>query len=137
MCGRSSSTCSVSVRIVRAAPALGEREMGACELEPDLDGQPGKTVIEQRPQTVRACQRRAGILRSRLVERDARRRHVRERARRVVAEARLLDQRLCRPRALPCLAPGSLLGGEERELRLCRGDVLDGADWPARRRRPP
>ena len=107
---------------------LGEREMGAGELEPDLDGQPGKTVIQQRPQTVRAGQRRARILRSRLVERDARRRHVRERAGRVVAQARLLDERLRRPRALPCLAPGSLAGREERELRLRHEDDLGGAD---------
>jgi hypothetical protein len=59
---------------------LGEREMSACELEAHLDGQPGKTVIEQRSQTVRARQRRARILRSRLMQRDVRHRHVRERA---------------------------------------------------------
>ena len=112
---------------MRAAAGLGEREMGARELEPDLDGQPGKAVVEQRPQTVRARQRRAGILLSRLVECDARRRHMRERARRVVAEAGLLDERLCRPRALPRLAPGSLLGREERELCLCEIDLLGGA----------
>ena len=46
--------------------------MGANELEPDLDGQPGKAVVEQRPQAVGACERRAGIVRSSLVERDAR-----------------------------------------------------------------
>ena len=106
--------------------------MGACELEPDLDGQPGNAVVEHRPQTVRARQRRAGILLSRLVECDARRRHVRERARRIVAEARLVDDRLCRGRSSPRLAPGSLLGREERELCLCQVDLLDGAD-----RQPP
>ncbi len=127
MSGRSSSTRSVSVRTVRAAADLGEREMGASELEPDLDGQPGKAVVEQRPQAVGARQRRAGILVSRLVERDAGRRHVRDRARRVVAEARLLDERLCRPRVSAGLAPGALLGREERELCLCDEDVLDGA----------
>ena len=42
---------------------IGECEVGACELEPDLDGQPGNAVVEHRPQTVRARQRRAGILR--------------------------------------------------------------------------
>ena len=36
--------------------------MGASELEPDLDGQPGNAVVEQWPQAVGACQRRAGIL---------------------------------------------------------------------------
>ena len=70
---------------------LGQREMGARELEADLDGQPGKAVVEHRPQTVRARQRRAGILLSRLMEGYARRRHMRERARRVVAQTGLLD----------------------------------------------
>ena len=31
---------------------FAEREMGSYEIEPDLHGEPGKTVIEQRPQTV-------------------------------------------------------------------------------------
>jgi len=106
---------------------LGERKMSADELEPHLDGQPGKTVIQKRPQAVRACQRRARILRSRLVERDARCRHVRERACRVVAEVPLLDERLRRPRPLPCLAPGSVVGGEERELCLREDDHFGGA----------
>ena len=70
------------------------------------------------PQTVRARQRRAGIVLSGLVQCDARRRHVRQRARRVVAEARIVDERLCRRRSSPSLAPGSLLGREECELRL-------------------
>ena len=105
--------------------------MGTCELEPDLDRDPGNAVVEHRPQTVRARQRRAGILLSGLVECDPRRRHVRERARRVVAEAGVVDDRLCRGRSSPGLAPGSLLGGEERELCLCQEELLDGADRQA------
>ena len=106
------------LRTVRAALGVAEREMGARELEPDLDGQPGDAVVEQRPQTVRACQRRAGLLRSRLVERDTRRRGVRDRARAVVAEARLLDELLCAVRASRRLAPCAPLGREQRELCL-------------------
>ena len=34
-----------------------EREMGACELEPDLDRQPRESVVEQRPQAVCARER--------------------------------------------------------------------------------
>ena len=49
-------------------------------------------MVEQRPQTVSACQRRVGIVVSCLMERDTRRGHVRDRARRVVAEARLVDE---------------------------------------------
>ena len=93
---------------------LGEREMGARELEPDLDGQPRDAVVEHRPQAVGACQRRAGILRSSLVQRDACRRHVRDRARRVVAEAGLIDDAPAAARArcpaspqAPCLAARS------------------------------
>ena len=52
---------------------------------------------------------------------------LRECARRVVAEARLFDDRLCRPRTSPCLAPGSSLGREERELRLRQVDLFDAA----------
>ena len=100
----------LGVREDRAGRAgLGEREMGACQLETDLDGQPGKAVVEQWPQAVRARQRRAGILGPRLVSRDACRGHVRDRAGRVVVQARLVDERLRRPGALRRLAPGSLL----------------------------
>ena len=35
---------------------FGERDMGASELEPDLDGEPGKAVVEQRAQAVSAGQ---------------------------------------------------------------------------------
>ena len=106
---------------------VGEREMGACELEPDFDRRPGNAVVEQRPQTVGARECRTGILVSSLVDGDTRRRRERERARPVVAEARLLDDVLCRPRASPCLAPGSPLGGEERELCVCQVDLFGGA----------
>ena len=75
---------------------IGEREVGARELETDLDRDPGNAMVEQWPQPVGACERRAGILVSALVERDARRRHVHERARRVVAETRLVDDALAR-----------------------------------------
>ena len=84
-----------------------------------------------RPQAVDACERRAGLLRPRLVECDARRRDVHERARRVVAEARLFDDRLCRPCASPRLAPGSFLGRQERELRLRQVDLFDAAGGQA------
>jgi hypothetical protein len=71
------------------------------------------------------------------MERDARRRHVRDRARRVVAQARLLDERLGRACALSCFAPGSLLGREERELCLSHEDDVHGADGhPLLDRRP-
>ena len=79
---------------------VGEREMGARELEPDRDGQPRNAVVEQRPQPMGARERRAGVLGSALVECDARGRHMHERARGVVAEARRVDVRLCRLRVL-------------------------------------
>ena len=104
---------------------IGQCEMGACELEPDLDGQPGNTVVEQGPQTVRARQRRAGIFRSRLVECDARRRHVHDRARRVVAEARLRRRALLPPVRVPL--PRPRLPAGPREARAV----------PVRRRRRP
>ena len=59
MSGRSSSTWSVSVRTVRAARRLAECEMGARELEPDLDGHPWKAVVEHGTQAMGACQRGA------------------------------------------------------------------------------
>ncbi len=92
---------------------LGKREMGAGELKPNSDGQPGKTVIQQRPQTVCTDQRRARIVWSAVVKRDAGRRHVHDRAARVPADAGLLDQRLRGARVMPCLAPGSLIGREQ------------------------
>ena len=80
---------------------LAEREMGAYELEPDLDGEPGKAVVEQWPQTVGARQRGACVIVSPLVECDACRRDISQRAPRVVAEARLLDEGQRRPRVSP------------------------------------
>ena len=62
MCGRSSSTRSVSVEDRAGRGGFGEREVGARELEPNLDGQPGNAVVEQRPQAVGARDRRASIL---------------------------------------------------------------------------
>ena len=102
---------------------VGEREMGAGELEPDLDGQPRNAVVEQGPQAMGARERRAGVLGSALVECDACGRHMHERARGVVAEARRVDVRLCCLRVLPRLAPLAALCREEREL--CVGDVDD------------
>ena len=60
---------------------LAESEMGACELEPDLDRHPRKAVIEHGTQTMGARQRGASVRMPRLVDCDAGRRHVRERAR--------------------------------------------------------
>ena len=109
---------------------LAEREMGAGELEPDLDGQPGNAVVEQRPQTVRARQRRARVLLP--APRGARRVPSRRARARSTSSRRGPPPRRAPvpPRARsPRLAPGSLLGGEERELRLCD-------DRPPRRRPP-
>ena len=72
-------------------------------------------------------QRRAGVLVSRLVQCDARRRDVRDRAGRVVTDARLVDERLRSLSAVRCLGPCPLLGGHERELCLCEVQLLDGA----------
>ena len=85
-----------------------------------MSSSPTWTVTQGRPWSsigrrrwARASAARASSV-PRLVERDARRRHMHERARRVVAEARLLDERLCRPRVLarassqaPCFAARS------------------------------
>ena len=129
--GRSSSTPSVSVRTVRAARGLAQREMRARELEPDLDGH----ATEGHGRAAAADGGRASAPPahplSSLVQGDACRCNMDDRARRVVAETRLLDQRLCRPCALPGLAPGTLLGGEERELCLRGEIVVRGAAWPA------
>ena len=84
-------------------------------------------MVEHGPQAVGARERRAGIFLPPLMECDTRRRDVWERARRVVAEARLFDERLRRPCASPCLAPGSFLGREERELRLRQVDLFHAA----------
>ena len=103
--------------------------MRACELEPDFDGQPGKAVVEQGSQTVGAGERRSRLLTSSLVECDPCRRSVHECAGRVVTEALLVDDRLCRPCAFGCLAPGPLLGRAEREQ--CHGQrnvVARGAE---------
>ena len=102
---------------------VGEREMGARELEPDRDGQPWNAVVEQRPQPMGARERRAGVLGSAVVECDPGGRHMDERARGVVTEARRIDVRLCRLGVLPRLAPVTALDCEERELRV--GDVDD------------
>ena len=59
---------------------------------------------------------------------DACRCDVRDRAGRVVAEAALLDERLCRPYTFRFLGPGSLLGREQRELCLCHEDVAVNAE---------
>ena len=101
--------------------------MGARELEPHLEGDPGNGVVELWSQAVRPCQRRACVLVSRLVNCNTCCRRARECARRVVGEARLFDERFCRPCASPCLAPGSSLGREERELRLRQEDLFDAA----------
>ena len=110
---------------------LAEREMDARELEPDSDGYPGNAVVEHGPQAVGTRQGRAGILRPRLVERDTCRRDVHDRARGVVAEARLLDERLLppvrvaqpRPRLLPWPRGARAAPAPRRPLRRCR--------WPA------
>ena len=128
MSGRSSSTSSASLRVVRAAPASPSARWTRVSSSPTCDGYPWNAVVEHRPQAVGTCQRRADILRPRLVERDTCRRDVHDRARRVVAEARLFDERFCRPCALPCLGPGSFLGREERELRLCQEDLFEAAE---------
>ena len=107
---------------------LGKGEMGARELKPHLDRDPGNAVVKLRSQTMCPCQRRARVLASRLVDGNACCRRARECARRVVAEARLCDERFCRPRALPCLAPSSSLGCEESELRLRQVDLFGTAD---------
>ena len=86
-------------------------------------------MVEQWSQTVGARERRARVLLSRLVECDPRRRGVYQGAPRVVAETRLLDDRVGRPCPLVGLAPVSLFGCEKRELCLCHGDVVcEGAD---------
>ena len=109
--------------------------MDARELEPDSDGFPWNAVVEHGPQAVGTCQRRADILQPRLVERDTRRRDVHDRARRVVAEARLFDERLLppvrvalpRPRLLPWPRGARAAPAPGRPLRRCR--------WPSPARR--
>ena len=108
--------------------------MRACELEPDFDGQPGKAVVEQRSQTVGARQRRSRLLASSLVECDPCRRSVHDCAARVVTEALLVDDRLCRPCAFGCLAPGPLLRRAEREQCQGQGDVVARGAEGLRRR---
>ena len=131
MSGRSWSTRSVSVRIVRAAPASPRARCTRAEHEPHLDGDPGNGVVELWSQAVRLRQRRACVLVSPLVECDTRCRRARQRARRVVAEAGLVDDRLCRLGESCCLTPSSLFGRDERELCVCQVGLLDGAERPA------
>ena len=88
-------------------------------------------MVEQRPQAVRTRQRRTRVLAPRLVERDARRRDVRERARRVVAEARLLDERLCRPRMSPASAQAPCSAARSASSACASEDLF------ALRRAPP
>ena len=110
---------ALGLRENRAGSArLGECEVGTCELEADVDGQPGKPVVEHGPQTVRAHQRRSRLCVSGLVECDPCRRSVHECAARVVSETLLVDDRLRGPCAFGGLAPGSLLRGAEREQCL-------------------
>ena len=108
---------------------LAEREMRAGQLESDLDRQPGNAVVEQRPEPVRARQRRARRLRSPLVQRDACRHRVRDRARGVVAETGLLDQRLCGACA-PTASPHA-------PCRMAISASCDSATYTLRRRRWP
>ena len=83
-------------RTVRAAAGSASARWARVSSSPTWIGQPGNAVVEQRPQPVRAGERRAGVVVPALVQGDARGRHVRDRAGRVVAEARLLDERLRR-----------------------------------------
>ncbi len=87
MCGRSSSTRSVSVRIVRAAPGSASARWARVSSSPTWmvsQGRPWSRSGRRRCARVSAA--RASSM-SRLVKCDARRRHVRERACRVVTEA--------------------------------------------------
>ena len=117
---------------------VAEREMGARQLEPDLRrsshgmpwsssgrsrwarGERGAGVVLSAPRGARP----APSPRARSRSSSSRR-------------ARLVDDRLCRPRALRRLVPGAPLRGEERELCLRQVDLLDGADGLADLDRPP
>ena len=128
MCGRSSSTRSVSVRIVRAAPASASARWARASSSPTWtvsQGRPWSSSGRRRCARVSAARASSGLASwsaTRAVATCA------IALARVVAQARLLDERLRRTCALPCLAPGSLLGGEERELCLRRDDDVHGAD---------
>ena len=102
--------------------------MHARQCEPHLDGYPGNGVVQLWSQAVRPCQRRACVLVSPFVECNARCRRARQSARRVVPDAGLLDDRLCRLRESCCLTPSSLLGRDQRELCVCQVGLLDGAE---------
>ena len=67
-------------------------------------------MVEEGAQPMGARQRRAGIRVPALMVCDPRRGDMGERARRELAEARLVNDGLCRLRASPGLAPGARLG---------------------------